>query len=147
MGTRALTVVQENDKDVIVMYRQYDGYPDGHGQELADFLKGITLGNGISGDKAMGTFANGMGCLAAQIVAHFKTEAGGFYLYPGETRDCGEEYTYIVTARTGKPWIAIHEGTVAFFGQPGRIPASEMRCIWEGFADEFESAMVKPKHH
>lgn len=150
MGTRALTVVQEDGKDVIVMYRQFDGYLDGHGRELAEFLKGVKIGNGIFGDKEMGSFANGLGCLAAQIVAHFKTEVGGFYLYPSGTRDCGEEFTYIVTARTRKPWIAVHEGAVAFFGNEGRIKAKDtMRCIWEGFADEFEAAMVKVSatHH
>ena len=35
-----------------------------------------------------------MGCLAAQVVAHFKEEPGRFYLYPAGTRNCGEEYIY-----------------------------------------------------
>lgn len=52
------------------MYRQYDGYPSGHGQELADYLKTFRITNGISGDPI--NTANGMACLAAQIVAHFK---------------------------------------------------------------------------
>jgi hypothetical protein len=147
MEIRCLTVVQEDNKDVMVMYRQYDGYPDGHGQELAEFLKGVSIGSGISGDKEMGSFANGLGCLAAQIVAHFKTQAGGFYLYPSGTRDCGEEFTYIVTAKDGKPWIKVHEGTVAFFGSPGTVKAADMPCIWEGFAGDFESAMVATKNH
>ena len=36
-----------------------------------------------------------MGCLAAQIVSHFKGDrAGDFYLYASGTRDVGEQYIY-----------------------------------------------------
>ena len=38
MGTRSLTFVYEDNKPIVNMYRQFDGYPEGHGQELADFL-------------------------------------------------------------------------------------------------------------
>ena len=58
MGTRSLTRVIEtwNDektnklkKQVLVcMYRQYDGYPSGMGSDLAEFLNGGKLVNGIS---------------------------------------------------------------------------------------------------
>ena len=34
MGTRSLTFVYEGDKPFVNMYRQFDGYPSGHGQEL-----------------------------------------------------------------------------------------------------------------
>ena len=38
-----------------------------------------------------------MGCLAAQIIAHFKTEAGHFYLeVPDLENDAGQEYEYHV---------------------------------------------------
>ncbi len=72
MGTRCLTYVYEVNEPIVCLYRQFDGYPSGHGAELGDFLKGIQLGNGIAGKPEMGTFANGMGCLAAQLIAHFK---------------------------------------------------------------------------
>lgn len=99
MGTRSLTVMQdswEEHDEIVVMYRQMDGYPEGHGVELTEFLKQFTVADGIvPGDRRK--TANGGGCLAAQIVAHFKTEVGGFYLYPAGTRNCGEEYVYTVT--------------------------------------------------
>ena len=39
MGTRSLTYVYDDNNDpIICMYRQFDGYPTGHGSELADFL-------------------------------------------------------------------------------------------------------------
>ena len=41
MGTRSLTVVKEEENELLVMYRQMDGYPSGHGQDLANFLKPI----------------------------------------------------------------------------------------------------------
>ena len=31
MGTRSLTYVYENEAPIICMYRQFDGYPSGHG--------------------------------------------------------------------------------------------------------------------
>jgi len=39
-----------------------------------------------------------MGCLAAQLVSNFKVSAGGFYLYPTNSSDVGEEYVYHVYA-------------------------------------------------
>jgi hypothetical protein len=101
MGTRSLTFVYDSYKDedgkmvhrpIINLYRQYDGYPSGHGAEIAEFLAPLRVGNGISGDAT--NFANGMGCLAAQLVAHFKDGAGQFYLYPTDCVDCGQDYEY-----------------------------------------------------
>ena len=83
MGTRSLTFVYDGDVPVINIYRQYDGYPSGHGTELAEFL------DGIEG-------ANGMTCLAAQLVANFKKTVGGFYIHPVAETDCGQDYEYHV---------------------------------------------------
>lgn len=94
MGTRSLTIVKDEDgRKLLTLYRQMDGYPTGHGQELADFLKPIKLVNGISNEKE--PIANGMGCLAAQIVAHFKRAAGGFYIMTAG--DHGQDYVYTVS--------------------------------------------------
>jgi hypothetical protein len=96
MGTRSLTVLKdEENKEIAVLYRQYDGYPTGHGKELAEFCANREITNGI----CSGRTANGMGCLAAQIIAIFKTEVGGFYLYSARTRNCSEEYIYYVTKK------------------------------------------------
>ena len=96
MGTRSLTFVYDNKEPMINMYRQFDGYPSGHGSELAEFLNSFdAIVNGIPvGDKRR--LANGMGCLAAQLIANFKTEVGGFYIYPVTTEDCGQDYEYHV---------------------------------------------------
>jgi hypothetical protein len=95
MGTRSLTFVYDDETPIINMYRQYDGYPTGHGAELAEFLAPFTMVNGISTVETR-KVANGMGCLAAQLVANFKSEAGGFYLYPTSAVDCGQDYEYHV---------------------------------------------------
>jgi hypothetical protein len=96
MGTRSLTFVYDNETPVVCMYRQYDGYMSGHGKELSKFLNSFAaITNGIALGETRKT-ANGMGCLAAQMIANFKTEAGGFYLYPTNTKDAGQDYTYHV---------------------------------------------------
>ena len=95
MGTRSLTIISEKlgGDEFMVMYRQMDGYPSGHGVDLFNALKDVVITDGIGGDELLKT-ANGMGCLAAQLVGHFKTEPGGIYLYPSGTRDVWEDYIY-----------------------------------------------------
>lgn len=119
MGTRSLTYVyngkkSEIGKPMVCMYRQFDGYPSGHGQELADFLHVGRLVNGLSGMGKELQF-NGMGCLAAQMVAHFKKDSGGIYLYAPELgQDCWQEYEYHVwedVVRIGNPDGIIFQGS------------------------------------
>ena len=102
MGTRSLTYVYGGDREtkpLVCMYRQFDGYPSGHGQELIDFLKPIRLVNGL-GVNEKSKVANGMGCLAAQLIANFKTEPGQFYLHePVLDQDSGQEYEYHIFDR------------------------------------------------
>jgi hypothetical protein len=95
MGTRSLTYVYDDADDAVVcMYRQFDGYVSGHGRELIDFISQFTIVNGLNINETR-KVANGMGCLAAQLIAHFKVGAGGFYLYPPtQNQDCGQEYEY-----------------------------------------------------
>ena len=97
MGTRSLTYVYEGETPIICMYRQFDGYLSGHGQELANFLNELTIGQGISGKPELFTFANGMGCLAAQMIVNFKKTPGGFYIHPIElNQNALQEFEYHV---------------------------------------------------
>jgi len=127
MGTRSLTRViprQEGlaynqghlhpEKAVVNMYRQYDGYPNGHGIDLAEFLKDIKIVNGIQYTSSVLEIliANGEGCLAAQMVKHFKDGVGNIYLElcKGEPGDCGDEYIYTLFPKPGEPtYIAIYD--------------------------------------
>jgi hypothetical protein len=135
MGTRSLTHFIERhsepskDKrykpivkntEVVVMYRQYDGYPSGHGIELAEFLAKGKLVNGIGLNDEL--VFNGMGCLAAQVVAYFKEGAGGIYLHSAGTKDCWQDYDYYVIADTDTMQITLkcvgYGGKVIFEGTP-----------------------------
>lgn len=111
MGTRSLTYVYDgrdtkNTQALLCMYRQFDGYPSGAGQELADFAKGFTIVNGIGVDQEdkLGSIANGAGCFAAQLVAHFKDTVGNFYLRTTEQdQDAGQEFEYHLFVRERVP--------------------------------------------
>ena len=97
MGTRSLTKIYngplEEENEICTMYRQYDGYLEGHGQELVKFLKDFIIVNGF-GKTDNKKIANGMNCLSAQIIAFFKKETGGIYLERTGANDMGEEYIY-----------------------------------------------------
>lgn len=98
MGTRSLTFVYTEDNEPIInLYGQYDGYPEGHGRDLARFLGTIAeVTNGIRYGENRRT-ANGMSCLAAQLVAHFKQGVGQFYLHPVTHTDCWQDYEYHIS--------------------------------------------------
>ena len=102
MGTRSLTKVIETWEDksgkkqrrpITTMYRQFDGYLNGHGLELAEWLNQYTVVNGMRMDETR-KIANGIDCLAAQMFAHFKTEAGNIYCMHPDTKDVFEDYLY-----------------------------------------------------
>jgi len=103
MGTRSNTIIIDEDKPLINMYRQMDGYPSGHGAELAQFLAPIKMVNGLGGDP--GPVANGGGCLAAQMIAHFKDGPG--HIYVGDIDDESNDYTYRVRVYTFDPSAGI----------------------------------------
>jgi len=122
MGTRSLTHILEDKKTLTTMYRQYDGYLSGHGNDLAEFLKDFKVVNGYSGDTTK--LANGMGCLTAQLIAHFKKECGNIYIYPPNTKDCWEEYTYFVYLKENKLHIKVkdtYEKKIIFDGSPTEL--------------------------
>lgn len=106
MGTRATISIRNEDEHLVSFYFQFDGYPSGVGMDLHDFLKDIKLVNGIRGNDAFGTHANGVGCLAAQMIKHFKDDIGGFYIIP-ESQAEGQDYHYDVIFHTeGSGWNA-----------------------------------------
>ena len=118
MGTRCLTFVYDGDTPVINMYRQFDGYPSGHGAELADFLDGMVVVNGYGEVKPK--IANGMGCLAAQMIANFKQTVGGFYIHPVTDTDCWQDYEYHVyedKVVVKNPTEVIFEGSYQAFSK------------------------------
>lgn len=125
MGTRSLTIIKnDNNDEICVLYRQYDGYLEGHGRELALFLKHKILVNGYSLTDQR-DIANGMANLAVQLITYLVNDyvtgekamkarmqatvpgsalnnvnveqcIGMFYLLPAGTRGYDAEYTYLV---------------------------------------------------
>ena len=135
MGTRSLTKViqtwedesgKKHRKPFTCMYRQYDGYLDGHGQDLAEWLSGYTVVNGIPMDKSEPMF-NGMDCLAAQMFAHFKNGAGGIYCMHPDASDCWEEYLYEISEEDNQIHLTVYEtgyerdATEIFHGTPEEL--------------------------
>lgn len=100
MGTRAYTLFKKGDETIAAIYRQSDGYLDGHGKFLREEFGRTKIINGMRGGEAVGTHANGMGCLAAQVVCAMKDDLGGTYLLglPDEDDIRHTDYIYILTA-------------------------------------------------
>ena len=172
MGTRSLTkVLDEEGKEILCLYRQFDGYPEGHGADLKEFLKGMKLTNGYSTDqKEDGGWANGMGCLAGQLVAWFKTAPEGkfigksgaykqvpthpkrgriinsIYLYPPKTTDCGEEFIYEVSSvcHHKRPKKEIPNGRDAIINLKV-IECYKGTTIYDGPADKFDIKKAQKK--
>jgi hypothetical protein len=119
MGTRSLTTVfDEQGKPLLSFYRQMDGCFEGHGQELQDFLSEFKVFNGYGlGDD--NKVANGMSCLAAQLIAHFKDGIGNIYIYPHSAKqEYNYEIRYVSTggryARVSLVGNCAYEGTKSF---------------------------------
>ena len=92
MGTRSVTTFTEkyDDKEypLVAIYQQYDGYISGIGHNIARWLLGKRIINGIGFEDKDGTTANGAGCLAAQFIKEHKLNVGGFYITEiGNTED------------------------------------------------------------
>jgi hypothetical protein len=92
MGTRSTTKIYEDGRLLLALYKQYDGYPDGWGQELKDFLhKGIFV-NGIRRTEDFLQF-NGIGDFVLLLVKEFKEGTGELY---ATTEENEQEYNYII---------------------------------------------------
>ncbi len=117
MGTRStVKFYSEFDQEtpILSVYQQFDGYIDGVGHELAEFLKDKKVINGIGRQTMEDGYANGMGCLAAQYVAKMKDRIGGFYL---TSPDDSQEYDYEVRYIDGKILIEVDD----FKGSPEEL--------------------------
>jgi len=142
MGTRSLTYIEESwqtavadeennnevhekKQNILCMYRQYDGYLSGHGAELAEFLQDFNVVNGYNSNTPKRS-ANGMGCLAAQLIAHFKDGIGNIYIHEPNDSDCGEEYTYTIYEEDGKVRVRAYDvwaKKIIFDGTPKQMLA------------------------
>lgn len=136
MSTRS-TIRFRNDGDspVCCVYKHFDGYIEGLGHSLAEWLKGMTLINGISNKEQYGhDYANGIGCLAAKWIADNKTETGDIYMC---SSDAQEDYNYdVILKRQNMRVLTVYgtnaddcivvavldgEGNLIFSGSPSEL--------------------------
>ena len=143
MGTRCTTVVtQQWDsggeasgvEHLATIFRHWDGYLDGHGQWLADFLKDAVVTNGkIDGKKNF----NGPGRLASGIV-HALVEDGHDPDLMSKGTICGQEYEYHINVKFGDTGgelsIKVIDGPMTMFGAGGEECTN---VAFEGTVKEF----------
>jgi len=95
MGTRSKTSFIEKRGDklthLVSVYQQYDGYIEGVGHEIAEYILSKQICNGIRLGRDTSKLANGFTCLIAQFIRDFKTDVGGLYI---TTYDEIQEYNY-----------------------------------------------------
>ena len=114
MGTRSITsFINEEGSEICTLYRQFDGYPSGHGQDLFDALRNAKLVNGL---RMSGHEVNGMSDLAVQVISYLKVsnssdplEGGGLYLHPPGTNGLGESYTYVIYSSDGDIYLDVFQ--------------------------------------
>lgn len=155
MGTRSLTVFKERDEEIVVLYRQFDGYLDGHGKDLKEILSDYKIVNGYTLEDEHNKVANGMGCLAMQVTAQlysklnkdkyenavkykkalenkevkepesFLQGPNQLHLCPAGTRDCWEEYVYTIYDKEEKLFIKVEQ-------------KYENKVLFDGLVEDFK---------
>jgi len=109
----------------VQVYKHYDGYPSGHPVNLARFLRGFSIVNGVPFDGDHSRMANGLGCLAAQYVAAFKEGPGDIYVENPDTDHFDIEYiTYVWGTENKDIWMSIfdtYSDECIFVGKPQEL--------------------------
>ena len=110
---------EEPQKTIVDIYHHWDGYPEGLGVTLASYLDNKKIVNGISSKDDEDLVYNGMGCLAASVVAYLKDGPGNVYIEPRESHGW-IDYQYYVWGDDGKGiWISIFDDRKCIFvGKP-----------------------------
>ena len=132
MGTRATIKIarreegvsfsEKPDKYMVSIYNHYDGYPEGLGIKLANYLEGTKIVNGLG--KNNEDVFNGLGCLAASLIAELKDEPGYVYIDDPNSPHGGLDYEYVVWSDAGKGiWISIfdYSRNCIFVGKPNKL--------------------------
>lgn len=104
MGTRSLVHIKEGKKTIATIYRQYDGYPTGMGDDIKEILNDgmVNILNGFSLNHQVPKQFNGMGCLAAYLIGELKNKKiGNVYIYPTNVKNIGEDFTYTISEDLG----------------------------------------------
>jgi len=106
------------NKTIVDIYHHYDGYPEGLGVKLASYLDDYHIVNGAGREGDM--LFNGIGCMAASIIAHLKDSPGNVYIEDKDNPHGWLDYNYYVWGDYYKSiWISIFDGDECIFvGKP-----------------------------
>jgi len=135
MGTRSTTnILDENGNRLLCIYQQFDGYIEGGvGEKLIRLLEDRVVVNGYTmEDKERRNF-NGMSCLAAEVVAHFKDGIGGAYIQALDEGYVGS-YDYTISC--------VGDGKDS---KPQRLKIkmqSYGEVVYDGLVDDFDLKLV-----
>ena len=93
MGTPALLKVKDEvGQTIVCIYVQCDGYPEDFGKDVVDWLSGRRVVNGIGQETDLRS--NGMGELAAHLVAFLKQQSPNGHYYLAPSKGWGGEFNY-----------------------------------------------------
>lgn len=110
MGTRGILHIKEGRKTIVTVYRQYDCYPTGLGEDIKKALNdgNCEIVNGYTFGMNNPKHFNGAGDLAAYLVGWLKVldgadednkTIGNVYLQAPNTNDVGEDYIYVLSIK------------------------------------------------
>ena len=131
MGTRATIKIarreegvsfsEKPDKVIVSIYQHFDGYPEGLGVTLANYLNGKMIVNGLGKDNYR--VFNGLGCLAASLIAELKDGPGNIYIEDPNKPNTWINYEYFVWGDDHKDiWVSIFDGDECIFvGKPDKL--------------------------
>lgn len=121
MGTRWIVHIvdvgetEEDQKTLLTtLYGQWDGYFDDAGMELYDIISPIKLRDGLPYNAT--NVANGMGCLAAQIISQLKKPPGSIYILEPDIENF-EEFTYTIYNKSNEIYMKAEESGEEDIGQ------------------------------
>lgn len=107
MSTRCITHIRDGGREgdiICSFYRRSDGYPEGHGEALNDWLTEKRIVNGIRSNSIAGKDYNSIGSLVVDLMYSLSYDlmyslsyAASIQVIPsGSNADYGQEYIYNV---------------------------------------------------
>ena len=150
MGTRSITYIEDSDgQRITAIYRQFDGYLEGHGAELSAILSDGIATNGIS-QRETRSF-NGADDLAAHVITDLKrdgddpakNQAGNIYVMRPSARDVGEEYVYTIRFDVAGIIVKVSHVGMFMFGAGGQSENAHPDLLFNGTVAEFADHIAK----
>lgn len=135
-NTSCLIVIKDkwSPYDLLTIFTAHDGQPENMGMSLYHRFKNTKLVYPAPISANLCDFANGMQCLAAQVVEYLKKEVGNCYIYPADSRNKGEQYIYTLYEKDNIPRMSVSKiySSVSFYGS---------ETIFNNEISEFENFM------